>query len=117
MPDEALGRSGPRTRPHRSLEFCVTEVTTAIEQLFSLPRDGLGLAETTARPLGLAVPKERSVCWAKEPRSRWGAVADIRPTGGRAPHSRSELFIGCAGCNFSLWRHPEAQKLDKNGPR
>lgn len=82
-----LGDQGPGTRPDRSLEFCVTEVTTVIEQLFSLPRAGLGLAETTAGPLGLAVPTERSVFWAKEPRSRWGAVADIRPTGGGAPHS------------------------------
>lgn len=95
----------------------MTEVTTAIEQLFSLPKAGLGLAETTAGPLGLAVPKERSVCWAKEAGSRWGAVADIKPTGGGFPHSRSELFISRAECNSSLWMHAEAQKLNRYGPR
>lgn len=70
-------RPGSRDWTRQVLVFCVTEVPTATE---SLPRAGLGLAETTADSKGHPCTW-RGICWSKEPGARWGAVADARPAG------------------------------------
>lgn len=73
------------------------EVITATEQLSLSLR--LGWAWLRPQPVRWG---EGSVCPSEACGARQGAVADVRPAGGRTLHSRSELLSGHAGCSFSL---------------
>lgn len=107
------GGQGRGTGPDKSLEFYVTEVITATEQL-SLCLS-LGWAWLRPQPVvGSTVRGEGSVCQSEERGSRWGAMAGVRPR-------EAGLCIQGLSCSVamqgvaSLWVDPEAQKLDEGG--